>query len=734
MRDKTPLSTWLLTICGISSLLLIEDPATPFLLTSMAILAVWAVVSRRTRARLPRSFARAADLVVATSVVGLATTHFAFGKASLPTLGYVLIVGQLSRAFRVKGSRDLAVMHGTAVAQICLSAFMARGDAFLPLFVVAVILGVAASLALPGVSRQSRDDARVFLGRPRGRAGLRARAGALVQPLFLGAVLLACGAAFFVLLPRGAPFQDEDERVNAHQEILDPNDYSEDQEEAVRRIAGFTDEVKLGEVGRVKLVPWQAFLAELVIRNRPSRLPNWLLYWRGAALDTFTGTEWTRSPEMRSNEKWVSTRGGPGIMPIRTDVPEAETGFRTVTQFFYMKATTSRVLFALDAPINLELTSQLKKVRRIGPHCFAAPLPHAEGFSYRVTSCVPSDPERRILVEDLTREQAQPYLTLPPESDRVVTLARQVAGEGEALERAHLLMEWLGENCEYTLLFTEKPSGSAIEHFLFTTRAGHCEYFASALSIMLRAVGVPSRLVVGYRGGQWFEDNELYLVRQSDAHAWVEAHIEGRGWVRLDPTPADDQAVAVAPSRVPGIIPPEPARPVGEQVLLFVRDFGPEERRELLDGVGSAFDFITREGLGIGRKERSWPPPLLVFLGVAITGYLGLRALKRMPRMMRKGGKKKGGAGTGPEIRATFYEEAVRNLAARGVVRAAPQSPREFMLRATPVLADRAVFFREITGVFEGVRYGGAELSSDEEQRLEALARLLGPDPEADRN
>ncbi len=61
MRDRTPISTWLLTICGIASLLLIEDPATPYLLTSMAILAVWAVVSRRVRARLPRSFARAAD-------------------------------------------------------------------------------------------------------------------------------------------------------------------------------------------------------------------------------------------------------------------------------------------------------------------------------------------------------------------------------------------------------------------------------------------------------------------------------------------------------------------------------------------------------------------------------------------------------------------------------------------------------------------------------------------------
>ncbi len=729
MREpRTPVSTWLLSICGVASLLLIEDPATLFVWTAIFLLAVWAVVSRWTTGRLPRSIARAADLVVATSVVGLATTHFAFGRATLSTLGYVLIVGQLSRACRRKRSSDLAVMHGTAVAQLCLAAFLTRADAFLPLFVFAVVLGVAASLAVPGVSREARDDTRVFLGRPRGTAGLRARIGALLQPVVLGVVLLLCGAAFFVLLPRGAPFGDEQDPVAARQEILDPNDYSADQEEAVRRIAGFTDEVKLGEVGLIKLVPWNAFLVELEIRNRPSRLPKWLLYWRGAALDTFTGTEWTRSPQMRSREKWVSTRGGPGLMPIRAGVPQAETGFRTVSQFFYMNATTSRVLFALDAPISLELTAHLKKVRRIGPHCFAAPQPHAEGFSYHIRSCVPADPERRILVEELTAEEARPYLTLPRTATQVADLARDIAGEGEALQQAHRLIDWLAENCEYTLLFTEKPAGSAIEHFLFQTRAGHCEYFASALAMMLRAVGVPSRLVLGYRGGQWFEDNELYLVRQSDAHAWVEAYIQDRGWVRLDPTPADEEAVTVAPSRVPGILPPESSAPIADRVLGFVQNFGPVERRELFEGVGAAFGFMSREGLGIGRGERSWPPPLLVLAGVMVAGFLGLRALRRIPRMLGGEKKGKGGAAAGRVIRATFYEEAVRNVAARGIVRSRAQSAREFMHRASPLLAERAVTFHEITRAFEGVRYGEAGLPPEEEERLVTLARTLRPD------
>ena len=163
-------------------------------------------------------------------------------------------------------------------------------------------------------------------------------------------------------------------------------------------------------------------------------------------------------------------------------------------------------------------------------------------------------------------------------------------------------------------------------------------------------------------------------------------------------------------------------------MLGFVQNFGPEERRELFVGVGAAFEFMSREGLGIGRGERSWPPPLLVLAGLMLAGFLGLRALRRIPRMLVERREARGGAAAGRVIRATFYEEAIRNVAARGMVRSRAQSPREFMQRASPLLAERAVSFREITNAFEGVRYGEAGLPPEEEERLEALARTLLPD------
>jgi len=164
-----------------------------------------------------------------------------------------------------------------------------------------------------------------------------------------------------------------------------------------------------------------------------------------------------------------------------------------------------------------------------------------------------------------------------------------------------------------------------------------------------------------------------------------------------------------------------------------VRDFGPEERKVLLAGVGTAFDFVAREGFGVGRTRRSWPPPLLVLCCAGFAGFLGLRAWRRLPR--RNGGNRKdrSGADSRRVVQATFYEEAVSHVARRGVVRKSSQSPREYVVRATPVLGEDSGVFGEITGAFERVRYGFAEISPEELGRLTALAERLRPENVADR-
>lgn len=138
-----------------------------------------------------------------------------------------------------------------------------------------------------------------------------------------------------------------------------------------------------------------------------------------------------------------------------------------------------------------------------------------------------------------TEELTQDPRYLGGLTPRMEVLARQVAGEGTPLERAERLERHLITEYSYTTEFVGVSGAEAIEEFLFDYRRGHCEYFASALVVLLRAEGIPSRLVTGFLGGDYNPIEGYYVVRQLNAHAWVEAWDElGEQWITLDPTPA----------------------------------------------------------------------------------------------------------------------------------------------------------------------------------------------------
>jgi len=116
-------------------------------------------------------------------------------------------------------------------------------------------------------------------------------------------------------------------------------------------------------------------------------------------------------------------------------------------------------------------------------------------------------------------------------------LASEVMGEGSVMDRVRRVESYLSRSFEYTLDLMGTPEGERIESFLFETQRGHCELFASAMVLMLRAQGVPARLATGFLGADFNPIEGYYIVRQSNAHAWVEAYIEDVGWLVFDPTP-----------------------------------------------------------------------------------------------------------------------------------------------------------------------------------------------------
>ena len=130
------------------------------------------------------------------------------------------------------------------------------------------------------------------------------------------------------------------------------------------------------------------------------------------------------------------------------------------------------------------------------------------------------------------------YLQLPSLDPRVAQLARQVtASSGSNYARAKAIEQYLQTNFGYTLELPGMREADPLARFLFERKKGHCEYFASSMTMMLRTLGIPARIVNGFRGGEYNDLTSSYIVREKDAHSWVEAYFPEYGWVTFDPTP-----------------------------------------------------------------------------------------------------------------------------------------------------------------------------------------------------
>ncbi|MCH7822478.1 MAG: DUF3488 domain-containing transglutaminase family protein [Proteobacteria bacterium] len=244
-------------------------------------------------------------------------------------------------------------------------------------------------------------------------------------------------------------------------------------------------------------------------------------YWRGLVLQNFNGRTWT------GNELTIASR--PGDQIVFSGAPIAY----TVT----LEPTRQQWVFALDMPYAWSLART-----NIGPQ---QQLWRMQAIDQRVAYDVISYIEYQVDLE-LSRFLRDRYLDIPRRSNpRTVQLARQMradAGSNAAFVEA-VLLKFHEEEYFYTL--QPPPLGSnSVDRFLFDTRRGFCEHYASAFAVMMRAAGIPSRIVLGYQGGEMNPMGDYLIVRQADAHAWTEIWLDGVGWYRVDPT------AAVAPERI----------------------------------------------------------------------------------------------------------------------------------------------------------------------------------------
>jgi transglutaminase-like putative cysteine protease len=247
--------------------------------------------------------------------------------------------------------------------------------------------------------------------------------------------------------------------------------------------------------------------------------PNTQLYWRGYTMWDFDGRTWTPS-------RWIEAMPPAQATPLATRWNyELET-----------EPTDRRRLVALDLPLAAPEGATLGHDRGL-----VADRPLAELRRWQLHSAAPSAFET-----DLPPALRNAALRLPPGfNPRTLALARQwraEAGDDDAaIVRRALAM--FHDSFAYTLA-VPLAGRNAVDEFLFDTREGYCQHFSSAFVVLMRAAGIPARVVTGYAGGYYNRIGGYWIVRRSDAHAWAEVWLPGRGWVREDPT------AAVSPERV----------------------------------------------------------------------------------------------------------------------------------------------------------------------------------------
>ena len=304
------------------------------------------------------------------------------------------------------------------------------------------------------------------------------------------------------------------------------------QGDSLAQMTGFSDRVVLGELGRILS---DARIVMRVKTDKPVEMLPADLKWRGIALDHYDGTVWSNT-RRREQQIYQDQLYRSFIVPrIRR---QQETQLR---QTFFVEPFTNIVFGAPDIISITGFGYHGGYIIEDGNNSFTYLPARVQRTTYVVYSDIVSRGQRLAAAQRAPGSPSgmEAYLQLPEIDPRIRALAEEITrNRPTPLARALAIERFLNQNYRYSL---ENESGSAADplaDFLFVHKAGHCEYFAAAQAVMLRAIGIPCRVVNGFRRGEFNSWSDHFIVRQSDAHSWVEAYLEGGGWVEFDPTPS----------------------------------------------------------------------------------------------------------------------------------------------------------------------------------------------------
>jgi transglutaminase-like putative cysteine protease len=434
---------------------------------------------------------------------------FLISRAFLGATVHLLLFVMLVRLFSAQRDRDHYFLAVLSFLMVLAAAVLTVDSTFLIALAGFVLLAVAAFVLMEMMHSLKKSP--VLARDPRMHNAHRKLSFAIlvVAPVLLLFIFVGATGIFFLLPRVSAGFMSAETGAN---DIT----------------TGFSDRVELGRIGQIQ----QSKTVVMHLAIDGDSFGAFAPKLRGVALNTFDGRTWSNSSDHQP-----VLRGPDGRFNL--DLHNAQFGTtrgRSIHYHVTMEPFFSEVFFLLATPQSL--AGDYRAVSE-NPDGSVFNLDNEHPVSrYEADSLIPTPIAGLLHSSGLRDQVSKQYLQLPELDSRIRPLTDKiVANATTPYDRATAIETYLRTQYGYTLQLSKLAPPDPIADFLFVRRRGHCEYFSSAMAIMLRTIGIPSRVVNGFAGGEFNDITSQYVIRASDAHSWVEAYIPGEGWLAFDPTP-----------------------------------------------------------------------------------------------------------------------------------------------------------------------------------------------------
>ncbi len=443
-----------------------------------------------------------------------------FLNATVHLVLFVMVV----RLFSAQRDRDFYFLSVIAFLMVLAAALLTVDSLFLLAFAVFMLMAVVCFIlmemrhisAKAGVHSRESDMGPTYRN--------LATSLAVASPVLVLGILLSAAAIFF-LLPRASA------------------GYLGAYAPGGEISTGFSDTVELGRIGEIQ----QSSSVVMHIQIDGNEPGSFDLKWRGVALGNFDGRSWSNN---RAQHPLFPQLDGLFVLS-RTPGSVQKGSVHPIYYRVLMEPVGMNVFLLAGAPETLEGNYGHLAIDD-GGAVFDLDPEHPVN-RYRASSNVAqaAASDLRTAGKTYPPDVVSNYLDLPVLDSRIPGLAKEITASADSnYDKARALETYLRTHFGYTLELSRTVPHDPLANFLFERKQGHCEYFASSMAVMLRTLGIPSRVVNGFRTGEFNDLSSQYVVRASNAHSWVEAYFPNHDWVAFDPTPDASIPVRTGWSRV----------------------------------------------------------------------------------------------------------------------------------------------------------------------------------------